>query len=853
MTAFAINVDTAYDSLSTGSVNATLDTYTVSVGSTLTVDTDSYQCAGHSAAKGSLDTIQFSGAGGRVFIDGSKVRVIPYNTGTGNVPAIGTTISQGGVSAVLLGVWASWLVEPTAAAAAMPASGFIKVKTKTGGNFASGALTGIGASATGPDVVGWIEIRGPDTGTITLGRTGKFEAKGDYFELGTTNGSAGQTLGCPTAGTNAGVIPGVQIETSAGSGVYEWYASVGTLAASASIPTDATRGKLVWQTTNGIRIGNDGTNNVGYLPPTGCKVRIPNILFTTCTRTVSGSGPRVLPNATLATRHEFITTGGGLVDLDKVVMQWYANWAQPYSIILQNSAISDTVVISEQPTSLYLKQLCVAPTQVQVNQPLTLTSCFQGGTFDDCYFVRATLANNQVVVAITSVNDITINRNKALTLTNRANGTGVTWGLTNCQRLKTSACVAVGARFLWTGCTKPVQGDTVYADLFTGTTTSAAGQAAGEFSGCSGIDAYGITTPVTNTHPYDGLFKVTQCDTGLFYNIGSYASPYDCGSANACNCAVTSGGSNLNISIKRVWLQNTRTGVQNLRNNDYGCIVQNCGGDYADTQDIPFSEGTYASVANTSPTAGSVAVYGTHWATEFISTTAGGLITLMNEPTADTAAQCAVTAGAVRFNSSGTAALVAVGDQLTLEMAYFAKGFTAFTNSAPTIVGFATTNLTFEYQVDLGAGYGGTWKTLNASNLSGEGAIDPATGFRLKLRITCATASTANTLTRIFVALTTTSSAQSTNLYDLRPVAIQVTSVVAGTRLLIKRTDTSAVIYNGIVTGTSFSQTFDLIGVPISIELRKASAAPYYQPWLTTGTVTENGFIAVALQIRDDQ
>ena len=39
-----------WDTLSGGSTNATLDTYTISNGTTLLIDTGSYQCANHSTA-----------------------------------------------------------------------------------------------------------------------------------------------------------------------------------------------------------------------------------------------------------------------------------------------------------------------------------------------------------------------------------------------------------------------------------------------------------------------------------------------------------------------------------------------------------------------------------------------------------------------------------------------------------------------------------------------------------------------------------------------------------------------------------------------------------------------------------
>lgn len=107
MTAFTVNGGgtTEWDSLSGGSTNATLDSYAISNSTTLHIACDSYQCGNHTAAFGSLDTVTFSGIGGRVLIDGTAVRVIPFSTGASTVPAVGTAISQGGVSGALLGVW----------------------------------------------------------------------------------------------------------------------------------------------------------------------------------------------------------------------------------------------------------------------------------------------------------------------------------------------------------------------------------------------------------------------------------------------------------------------------------------------------------------------------------------------------------------------------------------------------------------------------------------------------------------------------------------------------------------------------------------------------------------------------
>jgi hypothetical protein len=78
MTAFVASNGTNnyFDSYSGGSVNATLDTYAISNGSTLVVRTDSYSCANHGTTFGSLDTVTFSGIGGVLRFDPTYVRVV---------------------------------------------------------------------------------------------------------------------------------------------------------------------------------------------------------------------------------------------------------------------------------------------------------------------------------------------------------------------------------------------------------------------------------------------------------------------------------------------------------------------------------------------------------------------------------------------------------------------------------------------------------------------------------------------------------------------------------------------------------------------------------------------------------
>jgi len=95
------------------------DLYNMSAGARLTIDTDTRYCLNTSASLGVMGQIglnasatNISGTCGELYIDGSKVRIIPFTGGTGSVPAIGTLITEGSVSSELLGVWPSFIVPP---------------------------------------------------------------------------------------------------------------------------------------------------------------------------------------------------------------------------------------------------------------------------------------------------------------------------------------------------------------------------------------------------------------------------------------------------------------------------------------------------------------------------------------------------------------------------------------------------------------------------------------------------------------------------------------------------------------------------------------------------------------------
>ena len=822
-----------YDSLTGGSAVAALDTHTISNQTIFTIRTDTYACSNHSTAVGSLDTVTFTGTGGELRFDPTYVRHVSYTGGSGVSPAFGSTISQGGVSGVFLGAWTTWQSEPIVPGSAIGVSGFIKIGGTTGGEWTAGALTGVSATCLGASSQSFIEIRGADTATITVPRIGKVTSTEAWFELGTTTGVRGQILPCPTTATVAGVWAGVWIETSVGSGVYERYAGVGSQVALATTRTTAEM-KIIWQTTAGIRIGNDGTNGVGYLPPTGCKVRIPATILTNCTRVAGGSGPRVLPNATIATRQEFVTTGAGYFDLRNVVSQWYMNFSQAFYVKYLNCTVNDSMILSEIASPLDVNNCIVGVTQAQINTALAVTSCFAGGTVQNNDFWSFSLATSgRYVTALNYVTGVSFTNNKHASATLRANATTGAISSTQAVNCVFSTSVLIGGRAFFVGAQNCTFNNLSYYDHTITTTTSATNPMyAFDFNtGCTGSKIVGFSLPLPNNGPYNGIATFSACYNSTVQEIGASSVVPLVMTNTVTGIGVNGNGNNDGIYIKRVYLSGTRTGPYSFINSDTNIVVENSMGDYADTSVVAGLNATIKNCGLTAATTGQVSVYGSHWLTRFTSTTAGFAEVLCNEPTSSSAAQCYESGGLPQFNSSGSVLLTKVGDSVTWEMPFFAIGYTAFSNTAPTITG---TNVTFgtrwgnhdiEFQVNTGSGYGGTWLNLTAANLIAQ-TFNSTSGFKLKIRATCAIASATNLITNMRVALTTTSSDQSTKLYPLNINSVSFTGIPADTDMVVLTAGTTTVLYSLDAASTfvytySGSQTVD-------VGFIKQGYVPYY-------------------------
>lgn len=566
---------------------------------------------------------------------------------------------------------------------------------------------------------------------------GNATVQGDFTVQVCTSGAAAQTVQLPASQNANNYYAGVWIETSVGSNIYEFYPSAGSLVAANSIATNASVGKVCWITAAGLlRIGSDGTNTNGYVPVSGLKIRVPNIITLNATRAATpGSGTNALPNATLATRWEFATTGGGVINMDKVNSTWYMTFAQAYSLTLTNCAIHDNLTISELASPIVINNVGVGLTAATLFSPLLMTLCFAGGTMTDVVWTQATAqVNGNFGNTLTDIFGLTITNETIRLLVFRGHATtGVSTFLrvNNCTWINRHM---IGGRSLLTTCSDLTFTNSSYADRVdnTGTTNTFTHYAFDLTANCNGITVDGLDFfGLANRNPYLGLMSVFVGTSNVkLRNIGTPAAPLNLESTNGCAYVIASaaGAGCTNIEVKRVYTSTPRTGMQNFDNSVSGVVYESVwAGSSVLTTGLPIASlntqarglinGYYPQT-----NVGQTSVYGTHFmdyfdfSTAYSAITAGEIIIAANEKTGVSPSASTYTADSLSptsgFNSVGVLQIPTLNDQVTWTAPTKVIGHTGFRAELPALVGPTTLTLT----ITAASWSGGTTTITTATN-----------------------------------------------------------------------------------------------------------------------------------------
>lgn len=801
--------------LDDGTARTSNEAFTINSGATLTVRTDTRWHANAPASMtGAINNVSCSSTnGGGYFIDATAVRWLAYNSGTGNVPAIGTTITQGAVSGYLLGVWADYTSAPTAVGAAMPATGYIKFREVTGGNYSAGALTGIGATATSADVLGWIEVVHNTSTNVTVYGPGLgFKTRGGWFELGTTSGSANQLVQIPTNGGGAATeCQGLSIETAPGSGVYEWWPAISASAAAGygflttSLGTDD-RAKVVCYTSNGqMRIGGDGTNITGKVPVAGCKIRVPNIFL----RQAATGTPatNAAQSATASSNTRIGSSAGGKIDMENIYSNWCHNHTTANYFKLKDSAIQLFLSFTTMLAPFTVDNVAFAHITSTATSN-TWATCNYGGTISG---LTMGLQSSSVGFSVnTTCANLTFNNLKIIKASTRAAAQG---------NIAINSFSTVINTFITIGGYVSIAGGSItinnldYCDRSILVTTSSASQNAVQYSAggphtLNGL-TFGLGDTIAGQQCYGDIISSSSTTNLTLRNFGSYTTPLNTGSSATVRPLrlLSFAGTDTNLKMQRCYVTALRSGgniVNTTAVTTSNIYIDNSGdASYASSFPDIVGQDTYlrGALAATGTNSSAPNALGSIFSDYFKSTTAGILVFLANAPSVSTE-QYITLSGTAQYIGNGSVLLPANGDYAIIESPYTIIGHTAFANIAPTNAGSG--NYTTEYQLYNGSSWNGTWKTLSAANLSAE--TISATGFKIKIKVTATDTNASRYFTRVRIETVSTTAAQRDNLYPLSTATLGFTGLQTGSEVRVYAgTDPATSVEIGGIESTSGS------------------------------------------------
>ena len=884
-------------------------------GGSLTIDAD----VRHNQQAAVFGNITLSSTlGGVVSIDGTTIWEVPFSASTGNVPtqnALGSNNVTGGTSGAtgeLTRVWATGAFNPSAAGGAMPATGFIKLRTKTG-NFQSGEIITLpgGATVTASNAGkrSWIHVVGNSGSNLIMPRLASVPVTGDWYALGTTNGADNQTIQMPVRDE----FPAVQIETSAGSGVYEWWANAGdawngtypnsdywaltnatftrnfiagpadnpaadrlretavsgnhlvtgvnlqaaqmdagSYTHSAIVKQETRRWCVVQISTNGgadrygalvdlvagtiianpsvgsptgvsssitslgngwyqvnvtlthstgnltsfvaiadsatptyttglptytgntaqgiylgfstvnqathafiatdvrgkffysdpfagtITFAKRGTNNAGFKPPTGCAIRIPNIILGTST---AGDYTAQFLAYQSSIRYAFrIDTA--VVDFDKISCNWITTNVTPTSYRMQNSAIS--VVQTIVNFNSELRNCCIAPTlYYRLNSgAYSLQNSANGYIYDSRIVSRG--AGQVVHQVITSAN---INAYRC-SFESIGHNQGKAARIALAQPVVNVVSAGgeyVDCTFIGGGGQFNVQNFSIrnskYCDNMIGTTPAFSSRAFNVVGTNIVIDGITPIDGIVNNHPFTQYVTTSLGFTTNLKvtNIGTLAAPLNAGSVNPCGYIYSQGTAGTLAEVRRCYVDNLRLGVVETVNSAPILNLYDVWGDGTTPQ--TFAVGNLISrggrwINQRTP---SSSILGAHWDDAYTSSTTGRITIMANEPSSTTGTQCSYTLGlGSGFNGTGSVVVSRLTDVVTWTTPVKIYGHN-FLAGGCALVGTDCQNLIFEYKIDTGSGFGGSWSFLantvrrSAGGVAGTNTVTVTTADRTAL------------------------------------------------------------------------------------------------------------------------
>ena len=466
----------------------------------------------------------------------------------------------------------------------------------------------------------------------------------------------------------------------------------------------------------------------GLKPASGCKIRIPNVILSNAPA-IDNTINSVL-NPAAALRYGFNTNNSGALNVSHAVINWYQGLSSPFSVTLQNCALTAWNCTSAASTQAYSNLGIGISRDHGSSGFLSVQSSPSGATLTDIRAVRDSAASP--AITINSSSNISAARNRVESFgfaQGRLSRNGYNGGfnLANCDKIEITDTTLIGMSIYLLSCTNFKIINTKYAEKIIGQTdASDLGIAIVPTTSCFDglIDGFTLLSGISNVHPYARIVDMSViCNRIEVRNFGTPTAPLNGGSANQMRHIIRFGGTVYNSTGRRLYAENLGdVAVQHNAATNQNIRLYNVWGDGADAQTNVRGLDILAQGCRWSNNNGVVAGgFGIHLEDAFTGPTSGRITIFGNEPLTSTIDQCTASFGVnAGFTSGGSAAMPNLGDSITWTMPYYALGHTgiaqfgygASTTETWLFTGTNAQNFEFEYQIDTGSGSFSAWKWM---------------------------------------------------------------------------------------------------------------------------------------------
>lgn len=624
----------------------------------------------------------------------------------------------------------------------------------------------------------------------------------------------------------------------------------------------------------------------GFVPPSGCDVKVPNVHFSTATTTSYGSGDTYQDGTNQEGNRDNINmSGAGGVNLSvcNIGSSYFGTSNAKYYYA---DYVGASVSIGS--TSCLLKQIfnnCVIicdPFSTAISySSISIADCISGADITDCLVVQA-YAIFQYLGADTSSNLLIKNCISIMGGSTYGSTTNLFCYYTRrCENVSYENCVGISANIH--------SGARVLAALNTSNLTINGMITAAEHDYLNPTTVTSVMTLEDVKDAYICGWKSLGPSTYRFFNftdcsrikvrcMGLIDDPEDMN--NKSREMLSTVGSNTDIDVARIYCENSSyVFIATIAPTSLRATIVNCGYDYnklfepagndtlikglqAGSGDPGGATGIHESYASDSG-------YQIH---DGFKSDTNGFIVCILLPTSTDNNYVTILNGNPEFNGDGSLDM-SNGDIIEVEQSYFAKGHLAFTGNITSMLGAGAitwgtdewTNVTVEFQYDTGSGWNGSWLSARtAGNWTGISSISG--GVKLKYKFT-ATADVADM--RMFITETTTSIAtQKANLYpiDQDYVTVKIIAKDSSDYSLIENArvylvadaggplSEGTLIFNELTNSSGYVQNTEYLYTadqPVVGWIRKSTSAPLYKSTSITGTITSSGLTVTGVMVPD--